>query len=289
MIGSLPNQRPTLSLLGVKMNDTTYINLKYDLTPPIDRIRALTLKFKNPICRDRVVPECHTPPEFFPPDLILTLLDSSLSVFNGLMADLNSLTYFNRDRSFTRVNKVRKIAKRMQQMCKWKKLQRFWTFTFYEDLNYAQRMVKFNSFMCTLRNTYRRLQYLGVKELHQNGGVHLHLLFDQYVPHHRVVEIWERLGCGKVVWVEFVPTDRIVAYVTKYITKSLDHGISRVVMASRGMCLYLSNWPKWLMTNLNNKNLQYVQYFLDSGDLLEYACIVGDKKREILGEVIALL
>ena len=240
---------------------------------------------KNPYENSRVV----NMPEDFPSDLILTLLDSSLSLLHGQMEDLKSLTSFNRDRSFTRVNKVSKIAKRLQQMCKWKKLERFWTLTFYEELSYAARLDKFHSFMSTLRNTHRRIQYLGVKELHRDGNLHLHLMFDQYVSYARVIEIWERLGCGKVVWVEFVPTDRVVAYLTKYITKSLDNGIKRVVMASRGLCLYLSNWPKWLMTNIENKNIQYVKYFLDSGDLLEYACIVGKKKRDTLSQVLALL
>ncbi len=281
---------PPLLQLRCRMVQYDFPSLKYKIKPQYAPITLLTssgssVALKKPICRFRVA----NTPEDFTSDLILTLLDSCLSLFNGQMGDLESLTSFNNEKREALSNKGRKIARRIQQVAKWKKLTRFWTLTFYQELSNEDRMGKFNSFMSTLRNTHRRLGYIGVKELHKDGKLHLHLLFDQYVPYQRVREIWERLGCGKVVWVEFVPTDRVVAYVTKYITKSIGNGIKRVVLASRQLCLYLSNWPKWLMKNILMENKKYVQYFLDTGVLLEYACIIGDKKRKILADVISLM
>ncbi len=276
------------------MTNHININLKYDLTVPMDRIRRsiaslqssdTSVAFKNPIRRSRVV----NTPEDFPPDLILTLLDSSLYKFNGLMADLETLTSFNIERVKNYRYNGERIAKRLQVMAKAKRLERFWTLTFYQELSNVQRMSKFNSFIVSIRRIAAGLQYIGVKELHANGGLHLHLLFDQYIPYERVREVWERLGCGKVVWVKFVPTDRVVAYVTKYITKSIGHGLKRVLLASREMCVHIGCWPKWLMTNILLGNLQYAKYFLDTGAILEYYCIVGNKKRQVLNEVVALL
>lgn len=242
-------------------------------------------KLKNPTEVSRVV----NMPEDFPSDLILTLLDSSMYKFNGVLHTFDSLDSFKKEKAFTRVNKARKIAKRLQMVAKAKRLTRFWTFTFYEEIPNCERMPKWNSFVSTLRNTHEALGYVGVKELHASGGLHLHVLFDQYVPFSRVIEIWKRQNCGLVVWVEYVPTDRVVAYITKYITKSIHHGVKRVLMASRSLCLHLGNWPKWLMASLLMGIVGYAKYFLDIGAILEYACIVGQKKRDILKDVVALL
>lgn len=242
-------------------------------------------ELKNPIDTTRVV----NTPEDFPPDLILTLLDSSMYKFKGQMGDLKTLTSFNIERVKNYRYKARKIATRIKMMAQAKKLKRFWTLTFYLELSDVQRMSRFNSFIVSIRATYPKLQYIGVKELHRNGTLHLHLLFDQYVPWEKLQKVWEGSGCGKVVWVEFVATDRVVAYVTKYITKSIGNGIKRVLLASREMCLHIGCWPKWLMTNILLGNLQYAKYFLDTGAILEYYCIVGNKKREALNEVVALL
>ncbi len=292
--GSLPRTGALHFVFEVQMINRYDKCLRWVIKPrytPHTSLQSSTTisELKNPTEVSRVV----NMPEDFPSDLILTLLDSSLSEVRRFNdngdRDRQVLTSFRNQEFVHTCERAMKISKRIQKMCQWQKLTRFWTLTFYEELNYQQRLKTFNRFTTRLRKKRPDLEYICVKEFHRSGQLHLHGFFNQYVPYALVREIWEGCGAGKVLHVQFVPPDRVVQYVCKYITKSIKDGVRRVVIYSRGLCLHLSNWPKWLMTNLVNKNISYIKYFLDSGDLLEYACIVGKKKRDTLSQVLALL
>lgn len=60
-----------------------------------------------------------------------------------------------------------------------------------------------------------------VREAHKDGAPHLHCLVDRFIPQKWVSKTWEECGGGPVVDIRRAPIGRVVAYVTKYLAKTL--------------------------------------------------------------------
>jgi hypothetical protein len=81
-----------------------------------------------------------------------------------------------------------------------------------------------------LTEQQRAVQYVAIRECHKSGYVHIHALFDRYIPRALVQPLWDGI-CATVlgirgepagfVWAEHVPKGarHVVRYVTKYVTK----------------------------------------------------------------------
>jgi len=119
---------------------------------------------------------------------------------------------------------------------------RFWTFTMTsrasatpaqhrEALQQAWHVFWKELRRCpALSKTQRDVQYVAIRECHQSGYVHIHALFDRYVPRALVQPLWDGI-CAAIlglhgqpagfVWAEHVPKGArsVVRYVTKYVTK----------------------------------------------------------------------
>lgn len=51
--------------------------------------------------------------------------------------------------------------------------------------------------------------------------IHLHaIIHARYLPHRKLSQLWHRCSPGKIVFITRIPLKAVVAYVTKYITKS---------------------------------------------------------------------
>lgn len=70
-------------------------------------------------------------------------------------------------------------------------------------------------------DVFRKLSAIWVREVHQDGTPHLHVLVDRYLPQEWVSQAWKKCGGGPVVDIRRVKIGSVVAYVTKYLAKSL--------------------------------------------------------------------
>lgn len=67
----------------------------------------------------------------------------------------------------------------------------------------------------------RPLQAIWVREVHLDGTPHLHVLVDRFIEQRWASTAWAACGGGSVVDIRAVKLSRVVAYVTKYLAKSL--------------------------------------------------------------------
>ncbi|MEE8209019.1 MAG: hypothetical protein V3T88_08740 [Nitrosomonadaceae bacterium] len=190
--------------------------------------------------------------------------------------------------------KAKRIAQRFKEVCQTKGLFHFWTLTFYSQLSDLARMDRFNAFMMSLREYYPGLQYLGVKELHPGGGandgtIHLHCLFDRFVSVELVLEIWESVGAGQVVWVDKVCMFDVVRYITKYVVKSIEcEEVRRPVIASRNFCIHLTNFLKWTEKLCTWGKTYMLEWIVDNVDFKEYNEVACRKKRNHMARIFNL-
>lgn len=67
-----------------------------------------------------------------------------------------------------------------------------------------------------------RVSFISVLELQKNGMPHLHVLVDRYIRQAWISEKWERLGGGKIVFIEKAEDlSKMGWYLSKYLTKDL--------------------------------------------------------------------
>jgi len=158
--------------------------------------------------------------------------------------------------------------------------------TYYPDIKNEDRMNLFHTFLMSLREHYPNLSYLGVKELHQSGLIHLHVVFDQYVDWHLAQAIWQRIGAGKVIHVKRILSCYASRYVTKYLSKGLVSGeVKRPVIQSRKFCIHLSDFLKWAEKLCSLGVTELLKWIVEKIDVKEYNSIACLRKRRHLSRL----
>ncbi len=143
------------------------------------------------------------------------------------------------------------------------KILRFWTFTFFAEVDEKDKGMLWNRFFTALRKYYPNLQYVKVKELHKSGKIHYHAIFSEYVDWHLVQRLWEQAGCGKVVHVKVIPNARVGArYMAKYMSKGVEIGLRNIYTYTKEWCLHTSDLIKWCWKLLGWGGLEEVKKIL---------------------------
>jgi hypothetical protein len=82
--------------------------------------------------------------------------------------------------------------------------------------------IAFNKFREYLRRKYDvPPHYICVMEFTQAGIPHLHILLDRYIEQKWISRVWNRLGGGRIVYIEQVTVRHVARYLSKYLTKEL--------------------------------------------------------------------
>ena len=87
-----------------------------------------------------------------------------------------------------------------------------------------------NKMRTYLKRKYgRSISFISVIELQKNGYAHLHVLVDQYIAQSWLTKAWDDLGGGRIVDIRFIDIHRVAGYISKYLTKDMFMGNSRVI------------------------------------------------------------
>ncbi len=92
-----------------------------------------------------------------------------------------------------------------------------WTFTFKDLLAVKETRKRWNHLLTLLLRTWPNLQGLRVFELHEEHGLHVHLLTNQFVDVNRARELASRAGWGRIHVVR-MPSEH-AGYLGKYLSK----------------------------------------------------------------------
>lgn len=108
------------------------------------------------------------------------------------------------------------------------------------DIQYLRWV--FNKFRTYLRRKFGETpKYIAVVELHKSGIPHLHILIDRYIQQAWISQTWDKLGGGRIVWIERASIRNVSRYLSKYLTKqmllSTPKGTRRITSA-RGIKLF---------------------------------------------------
>jgi hypothetical protein len=104
-------------------------------------------------------------------------------------------------------------------------LKYFWTLTLdHKDVPAAKSwdliMEAWNRFRTALRADIGALSYIWCVEPQSSGHAHLHILWDRWVPHAQVKELWSAASGGSyIVYVERVRGGNVSRYLAKYCGK----------------------------------------------------------------------
>jgi hypothetical protein len=104
-----------------------------------------------------------------------------------------------------------------------------WTFTFKELLPVKETRKRWNHLLTLLVRTWPELQGRRVFELHQEHGLHVHLVTNQFIDVNRARELAVKAGWGRI-HVARMPGEH-AGYLAKYLSKE------------RPECLY--RWRLW--------------------------------------------
>jgi hypothetical protein len=104
-----------------------------------------------------------------------------------------------------------------------------WTFTFKEVLAVKDTRKRWNHLLTLLLRTWPALQGLRVFELHEEHGLHVHLVTNQFIDVDRARVLAERAGWGRIHVVR-MPSEH-AGYLGKYLSKE------------RPQCLH--RWRLW--------------------------------------------
>lgn len=94
----------------------------------------------------------------------------------------------------------------------------FWTFTFRDVYSFKEALSRWNEFLTMLK---RKLGFRGVRvlELHEEHGVHFHVLTNRRFPIREILGLGEKYGFGRT-HVKFVEdVKKAVGYLCKYLSK----------------------------------------------------------------------
>jgi hypothetical protein len=104
-----------------------------------------------------------------------------------------------------------------------------WTFTFREVLAVKETRKRWNYLLTLVLGTWPELQGLRVFELHQEHGLHVHLITNQFIDVNRARELASQAGWGRI-HVTPMPSEHY-GYLAKYLSKE------------RPKCLF--RWRLW--------------------------------------------
>jgi len=145
--------------------------------------------------------------------------------------------------------KRRRLGHRLAELAREHKLYRMATLTLdpklipagKDSITYIRGVVWRKMRVYLARRFRRRVVYIAVLELHQNGIAHLHVLLDAFIPHSWLVGSWSALGGGRICRLQCVDVRNVAAYLSKYLSKEQELPASvRRVTTSRGLTL----WPE---------------------------------------------
>jgi hypothetical protein len=92
-----------------------------------------------------------------------------------------------------------------------------WTFTFKDLLAVKETRKRWNHLLTLLMRTWPALQGLRVFELHDEHGLHVHLVTNQFIDVNRARELAVRAGWGRI-HVTRMPSEH-ASYLAKYLSK----------------------------------------------------------------------
>ncbi len=92
-----------------------------------------------------------------------------------------------------------------------------WTFTFKELLGVKETRKRWNHLLTLLLRAWPDLQGLRVFELHEEHGLHVHLVTNQFVDVNRARELASQAGWGRI-HVTRMPSEH-AGYLAKYLSK----------------------------------------------------------------------
>jgi hypothetical protein len=92
-----------------------------------------------------------------------------------------------------------------------------WTFTFKDLLSVKDTRKKWNYLLTLLLRAWPLLQGIRVFELHEEHGLHVHLVTNSFIDVNRARMLAEKAGWGRI-HVKRIPAER-VSYLAKYLSK----------------------------------------------------------------------
>ena len=92
-----------------------------------------------------------------------------------------------------------------------------WTFTFKDLLSVKDTRKKWNYLLTLLLRAWPMLKGLRVFELHEEHGLHVHLVTNSFIDVNRARALAEKAGWGRI-HVKRIPAERI-SYLAKYLSK----------------------------------------------------------------------
>ena len=141
--------------------------------------------------------------------------------------------------SYCGPRKAKEMARLIGERAKEHGLSRFVTLTLDPKITPENQHIKYirevwRKFRVYLKRKFgSTVSFIAVMELHKSGYPHLHVLVDRYIRQEWISHTWNRLGGGKIVFIEKVEDLRKIGwYLGKYLTKdmilSAPHGTRRV-------------------------------------------------------------
>ena len=100
-----------------------------------------------------------------------------------------------------------------------------WTFTFKDVLNVKDTRKKWNHLLTLLLRAWPMLRGLRVFELHEEHGLHVHLVTNSFIDVNRARVMAEKAGWGRI-HVKRIPSER-VTYLAKYLSKQRPQCLKR--------------------------------------------------------------
>jgi len=123
----------------------------------------------------------------------------------------------------------------------------FWTFTFKEKLDLKDTRKRWNHLLTLMRREWPEACGLRVFELHEEHGLHVHLLTDNRIDVNRCRSLALRSGWGRI-HVERIPKEK-AGYLAKYLSKKRPNGL-------KGWRLWAAFGEKWEHSKVKNLEMQ---------------------------------
>ena len=101
----------------------------------------------------------------------------------------------------------------------------FWTFTFAEVLDIKATRKRWNHLLTLLRRRYPKLCGLRAFELHEEHGLHVHLVTNAWIDVNEARAMAKKAGWGRI-HVKRIPAEK-ASYLGKYLTK--ENRVSRAL------------------------------------------------------------
>ena len=140
----------------------------------------------------------------------------------------------------------------------------FWTFTFAEVLDIKATRKRWNHLLTLLRRRYPKLCGLRAFELHEEHGLHVHLVTNAWIDVNEARAMAKKAGWGRI-HVKRIPADK-ACYMGKYLTKE-----------NRAPCF--KGWRLWAaFGSWDWTKVKDVQFQSEFGDILRVIIAAKGKR-----------